>query len=351
MLVMAAAMQPAAVARRASDPAPVVRPCSGTQAGPHAGAVPAGVAWYRLDPVLDETGSLTGRRLVASIGEASPLTLELAAESFASGPVGGTVLLGDDDGSRSRLRWLDVARACWSEAAVEPAVIRSAVAAPDGSAIWEHRVDRVTRADLGVWRRAWDGRGAQRPVRILPGLAPDPAAGPTFATDLSVASDGRLVVTSSAELACRTRVVDPATRSVASVSGTGPALGVSGPRLVAMAACSSLPCAVETRDLVSGVASRIAAGDGPGVLGGPDDGLVVLPVSGTIDVATVAGADEGSVALHLAPVLRGSTATSGAATPPGTVVLAPGGRIVDPLSAWSLDPATRLVTPLVEVTP
>jgi hypothetical protein len=351
MLVMAAAMQPAAVARRAADPAPTVRACGGTPAGLRSGAAPAGVAWYRLDAVVDEFGSLAGRRLVAAIGDAPPLTLDLAAESFASGPVGGAVLVGDDDGARSRLRWLDVARACWSEVAVETAVIRSAVSASDGSATWEHRVDRRSRADLGVWQRAPIASGARRPVRVLPGLAPDPAAGPTFATDLSVASDGRLVVTSCGELACRTRVVDPGTRSVASVSGTGPALGVSGARLVAMAACSSLPCAVETRDLVSGAASLIATTDGTGVLGGPGDGLVVLPVAGAIDVAAVTGADVGAVPLHLAPVPRGSTASSGAEAPPGIVVLAPGGRIVDPSSAWRLDPATRRTTPLVEVTP
>ncbi len=351
MLVMAAAMQPAAVVRQVSDPAPVMRPCRGTPAAPHAGSGSGGPAWFRLDPVLDETGSLAGQRLVVALGAASPLALDLPPESFASGPVGGAVLVGDDDGARSRLRWLDVARACWSEVAVEGSVIRSAVAAPDGSVTWEHRVDRVTRADLGVWQRAWAGNGAHRPVRILAGLDLDPVAGPTFATDLAVASDGRLVATACGELTCRTRVLDPATRAVASVSGTGPVLGVSGRRLVAMAACSSLPCPVETRDLQTGAAVRISSTDGPGVLGGPDDGLIVLPAEGKVDVTAVTGSDQGSVALRLGPVLQGSTSTSGAETPPGIVVLAPNGRIVDPSSAWRLDPVTRRVTPFLEVTP
>ncbi len=351
MMVMAAAMQPAAFVRRTSDPAPVIRPCRGTAAAPHPGTGTGGPAWYRLDPVLDDAGSLVGQRLVAAVGGASPLELDLPAESFASGPVGGTVLVGDDDGARSRLRWMDVARACWSEVAQETSVIRSAVAAPDGSATWEHRVDRVTRADLGVWQRTRDAGEANRPFLALPGVAPDNVSGPTFVTDLAVASDGRLVVTSCGELTCRTRAVDPATGSVASVNGTGPALGVSGRRLVAMAACSSLPCPVETRDLVSGASSRVAVADGLGVLGGPDDALVVLQAAGSINVSSLAGGDETMVAVGLAPIPRGSTATSGAETPPGTVVLTPDGRISDPSSAWRLDPATRLVTPFLEVTP
>jgi hypothetical protein len=351
MLVMAAASQPVAVPRAAADPSPALGPCRGTPVPQEGWAPSGGVAWYRLDPVTDGTGSLVGQRLVAGVGSAAPLALELPAESFASGPVGGAVLIGDDDGSRSRLRRLDVGRGCWTEVAVETAVIRSAVAAPDGSATWEHRVDRSTRADLGVWRRGPSAPGGGHAVQVLAGLATDPAAGRTFSTDLAVAADGRLVVSSCGELACRTRVVDPRSGGVASATGTGPALGVSGRNLVALEACSSLPCPVDARDLISGASTRLVTGDGPGVLGGPADGFVVLPVAGSVAVAGVSGGPGGSVSLRLDPVLRGSTATSGAETPPGTVVLAPGGRIADPGAAWRLDPSTRLVTRLLEVTP
>ena len=175
--------------------------------------------------------------------------------------------------------------------------------------------------------------------------------GPTFATDLAVAADGRLVVSSCGELACRTQVLDPRSGAVARTAGTGPALGVSGRTLVAMDRCSALPCDVVTRDLVTGTSAPFATGDGPGVLGGPGDAFVVGPLAGRIAIAAVGGAAGGSLSLQLRPILHGSTATSGAETAPGTVVLAPGGRIADPAFARRLDPQTGIVTQLLEVTP
>lgn len=351
MLVLVAATQPVGVARIAADPAPPVGPCRGLAASPHVRVPAAEVTWYRLDPVLDGTGTLAGQRLIAAVGSAAPVVLDLPAESFASGPVGGAVLLGDDDGLRSRMRWLDVGRRCWTEAAVEAAVIRGAVASPDGSVTFEHRVDRRTRADLGVWRRTIAGPAAEVAVRVLDALVPDAATGPTFSTDLSVAADGRLIEASCGELTCRTRVLDQRTGAVASASGTGPALGVSGRRLVAMAACETLPCAVEARDLTDGSVARLVDEAGPGLLGGPGDAFLVVPVAGAVEVETVAGAAASSIPTTLLPVLRGSTATSGADTPPGTVALAPGGRIADPASAFRLDPQTRAVSRLLEVNP
>jgi hypothetical protein len=351
MLVLVAAMQPAGPTRVVVDPVPAVAPCRGAPALPHVPAASAGVAWYRLDLVLDGEGTLAGQRLVAGVGSAATLTLELPAESFATGPVGGTILVGDDDGARSRLRRLDVARRCWTEVALEPAVIRSAVTAPDGMVTWEHRVDRRTRADLGVWGRPASGPRGVGATRVLEGLVPTAADGPTFVTDLAVAADGRLVVAACGERTCLTRVLDPRTRAVARAVGTGPALGVSGTTLVTMAACSSLPCPVERRDLVDGTTARLADGDARGVLGGPGDGFVVVPVARSIAVTAVAGIAGGILALDLHPVVRGSTATSGADVPPGAVVLAPQGRIGDPSSAWRLDPQTRAVSRLVEVNP
>ena len=110
---------------------------------------PGAGAWYRLDPVLDRTGTLAAQRLTAGIAGQPSRQLDLAPESFASGPVGGLVLAGEDDGTVSRLRLLDPARGCATAVADEPAVIRSAVLDPDGRSIVEHRVDRTTRADLG----------------------------------------------------------------------------------------------------------------------------------------------------------------------------------------------------------
>ena len=234
---------------------------------------------------------------------------------------------------------------------METSVIRSAVAAPDGTATWEHRVDRRTRADLGVWRRLAGSTASDGALRVLDGLTSDAAAGPTFTTDLAVAADGRLVVAACGERTCRTRVLDPRTGVVASAAGTGPVLGVSGRVLVTMAACSSLPCHVEALDLVDGSTAPLGDGDAPGTLGGPADAFVIVPVAGSVDVKGITGVADGRIALALDPVLRGSTATSGADVAPGAVVLAPHGRVVDPSAAWRLDPQTRAVTRLLEVTP
>jgi hypothetical protein len=102
---------------------------------------------------------------------------------------------------------------------------------------------------------------------------------------------------------------------------------------------------------VDGTTTRLADGDAPGVLGGPGDGLVVVSVAGGISVEAVTGVARSSLAMALDPVVRGSTAGSGADVPPETVVLAPHGRITDPSSAWRLDPQTRTVTRLLEVNP
>ena len=170
-----------------------------------------GVAWFRMDAVLDAAGTLTGQRLTLGVVGGRARLLALPPESFASGPVEGVVLVGDDDGSRSRMRAIDPAGGCASTIAVEASVIRSAVLDTDLGATFEHRVDRATRADLGVWRRATRGGTA---VRLLPGLAPDARHGRTFSTDLRWASDGRLAVASCGEVACRTRIVDTATGRV-----------------------------------------------------------------------------------------------------------------------------------------
>jgi hypothetical protein len=288
------------------------------------GGPPGAGAWYRLDPVLDRSGTLAARRLVTGVAGGSPRRLDLAPESFASGPAGGLVLAGEDDGTVSRLRLLDPGRGCATSVADEAAVIRSAVLDQDGEAIFEHRVDRTTRADLGVWRREIGGSA----VRVLVGLEPDAELGPTFATDLLVATDGRLVVSSCAVDACRVRVLDPATGLVELVRGTGPALGATGGSVVVRAACPGLPCPIESADLATGLRTILAEDAGAAVLGGPTGTDLVYEVAGdrvaVLGVATgrrTAAREAGGV-----PLSVGSTATAGAETPPGRLALAPRGR-------------------------
>jgi hypothetical protein len=295
-------------------------PCPATDTG----GPPGSGTWYRLDPVLDRSGTLTARRLTTGIAGLPQRRLDLAPESFASGPAGGLVLTGEDDGSLSRLRLLDPARGCATAVADEPAVIRSALFDPDEHSIIEHRVDRATRADLGVWRRTIGGSA----VRVLDGLEPDPELGPTFSTDLLVAADGRIVVSSCAMEACRIRVLDPATGIIGHARGTGPALGVAGRSAVVRAACSGLPCPVEAIDLTTGRRTLLAEDAGAAVLGGPASMDLVYEAGGegvkVLGIATGRRTDAREAGGT--PLAAGSTATAGAEAPPGRVALAPRGR-------------------------
>jgi hypothetical protein len=296
-------------------------PCAARVASPPTDAG----AWYRLDPALDGSGSLAGRHLQVGVAGSATRRLDLTAESFASGPVGGLVLAGEDDGARSRLRLLDPARGCAVAVAHEAAVVRSAVLAPDGSAVLEHRVDRASRADLGIWRRPLDGSA---PARILPGIASDDPIGRVFATDLRVATDGRLVVSSCGLASCVVRVLEPDGGSVAMVRDTGPAVGVSEGEVVVRTACGGYPCAVEAVDLASGRHRVLADAAYAAELSGSADATLVIETGGgliaSLDVASghrgAAGPGSG------VPLPRGSIATSGAETPRGSLATAPGGR-------------------------
>ena len=128
--------------------------------------------WFRLDPVAADDGSLGGARLVLGrFGDPLTRTLDLPVESFAAGPYGRTVLTGADDGTASRLGLVDIAGGCSWLVATERDVIRRATIDPAGGAIYEMRVDRATRADLGIWRRGLDG--AAPAERILDPIGPD----------------------------------------------------------------------------------------------------------------------------------------------------------------------------------
>ncbi len=303
-----------------------------------------GSPWYRLDPMLDAKGSLVGRTLTAGRGSVR-WTAELPPESFASGPVGGRVLVGDDDGRRSRLRLFDTGRGCWTTVATEASVIRSALLTADASGLYEHRVDRATRRDLGVWQR--DGRAPNATRQILPGLDSVAEYGPTFSTTLLLADDGQLAVSSCGERACRTRVVDPATGATSRASGTGPAAAVLSGRLLVLEACDGLPCPVRSIDLASGESSALGAAMGSAVLAAGGSGLVVFPGERGLRIATTRGAaaiSDVPGSSGLAPVPRTSTSESGFEAPRGRVAVAPGGSVADPALVRLLDPATLQIT-------
>jgi hypothetical protein len=307
--------------------------------GPASAADLAREAWFRMDPRLDRAGALVGQRLAIGLdGDRSSRIMDLPAESFAAGPIGRIVLVGTDDGATSRLRAIDVSGGCAWDVGTESDVIRRATIDPTGTTIYEMRVDRATRADLGIWSRPLDGSVPATP--LLESISADERFGPTFTTEFAWELSGTaLVVQSCGEAACRTRVVELASGSVQAVADPelGALVGVDGDRLVTYAACPGLPCAVVSTDLSTGARSILAdaaaiailatTADGPRlvheVFAGPGIALrsVALDGSATRDLGPV---PEG-IRLHSSPAIAGSSTRIGS----GWILLSPDGRLPD----------------------
>ena len=243
--------------------------------GPAAPARLAGESWFRLQPRLDAALALAGQQLEIGWRGGVSRLLALPPESFAAGPFGRLVVVGADDGRRSTVRAFDGADPCDWLLATERDVIRRATIDPLGNAVYEFRVDRFSRADLGVWRRPLSGGTA---VRVLAPLPIDDRYGPTFSTELSWSEKGDQLAVQSCGLShCRTRLLDLASGAIQAVLGEdqGPLLGVMGGKLIGYGACRGLPCPVRSTDLVSGtnvtlveaagVAGLIASEAGPAV--------------------------------------------------------------------------------------
>ncbi|OGO56714.1 MAG: hypothetical protein A2Z32_01195 [Chloroflexi bacterium RBG_16_69_14] len=290
-----------------------------------------------MDPVLGDDGDLRGQRLTVGLGGGRVAkTLDLPPESFAAGPFGRVILVGSDDGSISRVQAFDVANGCAWAIADERAVIRRATVDPAGSGIYETRVDRASRADLGVWLRPLDGSGPAR--RILPPLPADDRFGRTFSTEFTwdVAGE-RLAVQSCGEVACRTRLI--ARQGGPTVTLDDPDLGVligfDGHQVVTYDACRGTPCPIVSTDLESGTRTVLEADGGPAIVLGTQDGarLVHETWDGTsrglysVALDGAARADLGSLPERLG--LHPSAIQAGSATrlPLGWILLAPEGRL------------------------
>ena len=315
---------------------------------------PAGIAgepWFRADPRLDANGALAGQRLVVGRrGRGQPATIDLPPEAFATGPFGDLVLVGEDDGIVSRLSTVDAVAGCRDPLDITADVIRRATVSPDGSTVYEARVARRDRADLGIWSRPLDGTTPARPV--LPAPAPDGRFGRTWSTELAWSVEGdRLVVQSCGEVSCRTRLFDPSDGSSELVDDPrlGTMVGVAGGRVIGFDACRGFPCPLVATDAATGVRQVLADASGPAVV--VSDGRDARVVHQTDDghgprLRAVApdgsgGGDLGAVpdGLVLGPL--GSGSGSGLRLPPGWVLLAPDGRL--PLTADDPRPTLRHV--------
>lgn len=294
-------------------------------------------AWFRLDPRLDRAGALVGQRLGVGLdGERASRILDLPPESFAAGPFGRVVLVGSDDGSVSRLQAIDVAGLCEWGVGEETDVVRRATIDPGGETLYEMRVDRTTRSDLGIWSRPLDR--SVPATRIFDPIDADERFGATFSTELSWDLAGtRLVIQSCGEVACRTRVLGGDVVRTVEEPDLGSLVGLADDRLVTYAACPGLPCAVVATDLETGKRSELANDAAIAVLvSTPDGARLVHEVLDAAGVALRAVALDGSSVVDLGRVpaglrLHATPEAAGAATRIGTgwVLLSPDGRLPD----------------------
>jgi hypothetical protein len=293
--------------------------------------------WFRVDPLLDRDGALRGQRLAVGVGGIRvPPGAELPPESFAAGPFGRIVLVGTDDGATSRLRGFDAATGCAWTIADEHDVIRRATIEPAGAGIYETRVDRASRADLGVWLRAMDGNSPAR--RVLPPLPADERFGRTFSTEFAWDVSGtRLAIQSCGEVACRTRFLAPVGGATVTLDDPdlGALIGFEGDRVVTYGACRGLPCRVESTDLATGEHRLMEAFGGPALVLATSDGARLVHETWAGDDRRLrsvaldgdAASDLGSVPDGLG--LHGPAVDPGSAMrlPPGWLLLAPAGRL------------------------
>jgi hypothetical protein len=290
-----------------------------------------------LDPVLDRDGALSGQRLAIGLdGDRIVRTLDLAREAFAAGPFGAVVLVGSDDGTASRLQAIDVASGCAWPIGEDRDVIRRATIDPAGSFIYEMRVDRASRADLGIWRRSVAGSEAAQ--RVLGGLPPDARFGRTFSTEFTWDIAGaRLAVQSCGELSCRIRVISPDGGPVVTLDSPdlGTIVGLDGDLAVTYEACRGLPCPIVATDLNTGDRRLLAAAAGLAVVISSTDGTRLVHETGGgahRTLRSIAADGKGPRDLGTVPDdlrLQPSASRADAATdlPVGWVLLAPDGRL------------------------
>jgi hypothetical protein len=290
-----------------------------------------------MDPVVDKAGALQAQRVVLGLDGARSLRTQLLpAESFVAGPFGGVVLVGSDDGATSSLAAIDVAQGCAWPLASEADVIRRATIDPAGATVYETRVDRSSRADLGVWARALDGTPAHR---VLEPIDPDDRFGPTFTTEFAWDPSGRtLAVQSCGEAACRTRFIGTdgaGSFDALAEPDLGTMIGLDDGRLVTDQACAGYPCPIVAIDLATRTRVTLADAAGIGVLVTTPDGTrLVHEAFAPAGLALRSIAIDGSSPAELGAIadglrLHATSDRAGAATrlPSGWALLSADGRI------------------------
>lgn len=317
-------LQAAVVAGPRSE-VPPLTPCLDSPITAGAPLAPRLGTWWKSVDRLDPAGTLVGRNVfVGPTGPAVAVT-DLAAESSASGPVGGIVVAATDDGSQSEIRLLSVRDACSWVAHRSASVVRSAILDPADGAPFLHLLDRATRADRGIWKLA-DAATDAEPVLVAPPLDAGSRAaamvGPVWSTELRLDARGsRLAVQSCGGGGCLIRIVDlddaAAPALVVGGPGQGDLLGFAGDELVTWSRCPGLPCSVVSWDPATGRGRILADEVRAAGLTGDGRRLVAIVASGPgagaleVDPATGAGRPLAGLAEGLEPLPGGRAASAG----------------------------------------
>ena len=293
-----------------------------------------GEPWYRIAHELSADGVLEARTLILGrVGSATDRSIRLAPESFVSGPFGHTVLLGSDDGRRTSLRLFDADRDCLTDLGESRDIVRQATIDSTGRQLYEHRIDRRTRADLGVFRRPLAGGDDIRVMRPLHGEDP---WGRTFSTELSWDLDGEvLAVQACGAVLCRTRTLDPVTNvgSMFDDPGQGELLGLAHDVLVTWVPCSGLPCPILGLDLQSGEKRLLAEAAGHAIVARTQGGAALVHETGegSLRIVEVSSGAERTLPLPdptLRLVPRAARSQAGLRLPDGWIALADEPRLM-----------------------
>ena len=276
-------------------------------------------SWWTISDRLDDKGAMAGRQLAAGRGGATAVTLDLGIESAASGPIGGVVVVTNDDGRRSEIRLVSAVDGCsWRVEGVDD-VVRGAILDPGDGSVLAHLVDRETRADLGTWRYGV-GAALAKPILVAPPLMAA-ADDPVWVTDLRLDhTNTTLAVQSCAGEGCLTRVFDlrqPARAPIELKGGQGPLVGWSNGRIITWAACSMLPCSIQQWDVVRDGKPSVVHELAEAAALTPDGRYLLAAVESQagrtlrIDLATGARALVKGISAGELPIAAGPTATGG----------------------------------------
>ena len=151
--------------------------------GDSGSAASTGAPWFRLEPTLVD-GARRGQRLDVGRGRGRRRGPGTSTRSRSrAGPIGGRVVVGTDDGRRSTVSVSTRRAGCAVAGRDVDRCHPPRDRAPDGSTLYEFRVRRADRADLGVWRRI---PGAATAERVFGRSPPDAAFGRTWLTELAL---------------------------------------------------------------------------------------------------------------------------------------------------------------------